>query len=109
MPDFDIDFCYVNRQKVIDYVIDKYGSDHVSQIVTFGTMAARGAIRDVGRSLDIPYSTCDKIAKLIPQSVGMTLNRAMEGSKELRDLYENDEQIKAILKFYSLNLMLYID
>ncbi len=97
MPDFDIDFCYVNRQKVIDYVIDKYGSDHVSQIVTFGTMAARGAIRDVGRALDIPYAVCDRIAKLIPQSVGMTLNRAMEGSKELRDLYENDEQIKDLI------------
>ena len=97
MPDFDIDFCYVNRQKVIDYVIEKYGKDRVSQIVTFGTMAARGAVRDVGRAMDIPYAVCDKIAKLIPQSVGMTLERALEGSKELRDLYENDEQIKELI------------
>ncbi len=97
MPDFDIDFCYVNRQKVIDYVTEKYGTDRVSQIVTFGTMAARAAVRDVGRALDIPYATCDKIAKLIPQSVGMTINRALEGSRELRDLYENDTQVKELL------------
>ena len=97
MPDFDIDFCYVNRQKVIDYVIDKYGTDRVSQIVTFGTMAARGAIRDVGRAMDIPYAVCDRIAKLIPQSVGMTLSRALEGSAELKGLYENDSQIKELI------------
>ncbi len=97
MPDFDIDFCYVNRQKVIDYVIKKYGQDHVSQIVTFGTMAARAAVRDVGRALDIPYATCDKVAKLIPQSVGMTIERALEGSKELRDLYANDDSVKELI------------
>ncbi|MBE6750640.1 MAG: DNA polymerase III subunit alpha [Ruminococcaceae bacterium] len=97
MPDFDIDFCYVKRQKVIDYVIEKYGSDHVSQIVTFGTMAARGAIRDVGRAMEVPYATCDKIAKLIPQSIGMTIDRALEGSSELRSLYENDSQIKELI------------
>ena len=97
MPDFDIDFCYVNRQKVIDYVIEKYGQDHVSQIVTFGTMAARAAVRDVGRALDIPYATCDKVAKLIPQSVGMTISRAMEGSRELSDLYKNDASVKELL------------
>ncbi len=97
MPDFDIDFCYVNRQRVIDYVIEKYGSDHVAQIVTFGTMAARNAVRDVGRAMDIPYAVCDKTAKLIPQSIGMTLSRAIEGSKELRDLYEGDNQIKTLL------------
>jgi len=97
MPDFDIDFCYVNRQKVIDYVIEKYGTERVSQIVTFGTMAARGAIRDVGRALDIPYAVCDRIAKLIPQSVGMTISRAIEGSAELRGLYENDPQIKELI------------
>ncbi len=97
MPDFDIDFCYVNRQKVIDYVIEKYGEDHVSQIVTFGTMAARAAVRDVGRALDIPYATCDKIAKLIPQSIGMTISRALEGNRELSDLYENDAQVKELL------------
>ena len=97
MPDFDIDFCYVNRQKVIDYVIEKYGTDRVSQIVTFDTMAARGAIRDVGRALDIPYAVCDRVAKLVPQSVGMTLKRALEGSQELRNLYENDAQIKELI------------
>lgn len=97
MPDFDIDFCYVNRQKVIDYVIDKYGSDHVAQIVTFGTMAARAAVRDVGRAMDIPYSVCDKTAKLIPQSIGMTLERALAGSKDLRAQYEGDTQIKELI------------
>ena len=97
MPDFDIDFCFVNRQKVIDYVIDKYGSDRVSQIVTFGTMAARAAVRDVGRAMDYPYQLCDKIAKLIPQSIGMTIDRALEGSKELRELYGNDSQVKQLI------------
>lgn len=97
MPDFDIDFCFVNRQKVMDYVIEKYGSDRVSQIITFGTMAARAAVRDVGRAMDYPYALCDKIAKLIPQSVGMTINRALEGSKELRSLYENDPQVKVLI------------
>ncbi len=97
MPDFDIDFCYVNRQKVIDYVIKKYGADRVSQIVTFGTMAARGAVRDVGRALDITYAVCDRVAKLVPQAVGMTLSRALEGSVELKGLYENDPQIKELI------------
>ena len=97
MPDFDIDFCYVQRQKVIDYVTKKYGTDRVSQIVTFGTMAARAAVRDVGRALDIPYAECDKIAKLIPQSPGMTISRAMEGNRELRDLYENDSSVKELI------------
>ena len=97
MPDFDIDFCYVNRQKVIDYVIKKYGSDRVSQIVTFGTMAARAAIRDVGRAMDIPYAVCDKTAKLIPQSLGMTIERALSGSKELKGLYDNDPPIKELI------------
>ncbi len=97
MPDFDIDFCYVNRQKVIDYVIEKYGIDRVSQIVTFGTMAARASVRDVGRALDIPYALCDKVAKLIPQSVGMTIDRALEGGRELRDLYNNDPSVKELI------------
>lgn len=97
MPDFDIDFCYVNRQKVIDYVIDKYGTDRVAQIVTFGTMAARAAVRDVGRALDIPYNICDKTAKLIPQAMGMTLERAIATSKELKNLYDTDEQIKGLI------------
>ncbi len=97
MPDFDIDFCYVNRQKVIDYVIEKYGDDHVAQIVTFGTMAARAAVRDVGRAMDIPYATCDKTAKLIPQSPGMTLAKALAGSKELKNLYDGDVLIKDLI------------
>lgn len=97
MPDFDIDFCYVNRQRVIDYVIRKYGADRVSQIVTFGTMAARAAIRDVGRALDIYYAVCDRVAKLIPQALNMTIDRAMKGSAELRELYGNDPQIKELI------------
>lgn len=97
MPDFDIDFCYVNRQKVIDYVIEKYGSDRVSQIVTFGTMAARGAVRDVGRALDVPYAVCDKIAKLIPQSLNMTIERALSSSPELKTLYDNDNQVHELI------------
>ncbi len=97
MPDFDVDFCYVNRQRVIDYVIQKYGEDHVAQIVTFGTMAARAAVRDVGRAMDLPYATCDKTAKLIPQGAGITLSRALEGVRELKNLYEGDPQIKELL------------
>ena len=97
MPDFDVDFCYVNRQKVIDYVIDKYGEDHVAQIVTFGTMAARAAVRDVGRAMDLPYTVCDKTAKLIPHSIGMTLKQALESSKELGSLYNTDNQIKELI------------
>ena len=97
MPDFDIDFCFINRQKVIDYVIKKYGSDRVSQIITFGTMAARAAIRDVGRAMDYPYALCDKIAKLIPQSVGMTIERALQSNGELKTLYENDSQVKSLI------------
>ena len=97
MPDFDIDFCYVNRQKVIDYVIEKYGVDHVSQIVTFGTMAARAAVRDVGRAMDVPYAVCDKVAKLIPQALGMTIERALEISAELKSLYNSDSQIKELV------------
>ncbi len=97
MPDFDIDFCYVNRQRVIDYVIEKYGEDHVAQIVTFGTMAARAAVRDVGRAMDIPYATCDKTAKLIPHAIGMTLERALDSVRELKALYDGDPQIKELL------------
>ena len=82
MPDFDIDFCYERRQEVIDYVVRKYGHDHVAQIITFGTMAARGAIRDVGRALAVPYATADTVAKLVPMELGMTLDRALEVSAE---------------------------
>ena len=96
MPDFDIDFCYEKRQQVIDYVIEKYGADHVAQIITFGTMAARAAVRDVGRVLGISYQTVDKVAKSIPQELKMTLTRALEVSAELRKQCE-DEQIQELI------------
>ncbi len=92
MPDIDIDFCYERRQEVIDYVVRKYGEDRVVQIVTFGTMAARGVIRDVGRALDLPYSKCDSIAKMIPQELNITIDKAIEMNPELRALTENDEE-----------------
>ena len=97
MPDFDVDFCFVRRQEVIDYVISKYGKEQVAQIVTFGTMAARGAVRDVGRVLNIPYATCDKVAKLIPNALGQTLTKAMEESRDLKTLYETDADVKNII------------
>ncbi len=97
MPDFDIDFCYVRRQEVIDYVISKYGSDHVAQIVTFGTMAARAAVRDVGRALDIPYASCDKIAKMIPQELKITIDAALQKSQELKNEYEADETTRRLI------------
>ncbi|MEG2192277.1 MAG: DNA polymerase III subunit alpha, partial [Oscillospiraceae bacterium] len=97
MPDFDIDFCYEKRQNVIDYVVEKYGADHVAQIITFGTMAARGAIRDVGRVLDVPYSVVDKIAKLIPEELKMTIEKALTVSTELRNLYEADSQVHTVI------------
>ncbi len=98
MPDFDVDFCYVRRQEVIDYVVRKYGADHVAQIVTFGTMAARGAIRDVGRALGIPYPQVDQAAKMVPMELHITLKKAIEGSKELRDLMGLDPKIKELVE-----------
>ena len=97
MPDFDVDFSDEKREKVIEYVSNKYGHDHVSQIITFGTMAARMVIRDVGRVLDYPYGDTDKLAKMIPNELHITIKKAIEQNKELRDLYENDEKIKNIL------------
>ncbi len=97
MPDFDIDFCYVRRSEVIDYVISKYGNDHVAQIVTFGTMAARAAVRDVGRALDIPYSDCDKIAKMIPQELKITIDAALQKSQELKNEYESNETTRKLI------------
>ena len=97
MPDFDIDFCYERRQEVIDYVGRKYGQDHVSQIITFGTMAARGVIRDVGRVLNVDYSKCDTIAKMVPMELHMTLDRALEVNPEFAALYNNDEEVKNII------------
>ncbi|HHW46503.1 MAG TPA: DNA polymerase III subunit alpha [Clostridiales bacterium] len=97
MPDFDIDFCYIRRQEVIDYVINKYGSDHVAQIITFGTMAARAAVRDVGRAMGIPYSVCDYVAKQIPMELGITIDRALQTSQELIESYNSNPQIKELL------------
>ena len=97
MPDIDIDFCVRRRGEVIDYVNRKYGSDHVAQIVTFGTMAARQAVRDVGRALDISYAECDAVAKQVPFAPGMTLNEALHLSKQLREMYERDERIKGLI------------
>ena len=97
MPDFDVDFCYERRQEVIDYVSRKYGEDHVSQIITFGTMSARMVIRDVGRALDVSYAETDKLAKMIPNELHITKKKALEQNKELRELYENDNTIKQLL------------
>lgn len=97
MPDFDIDFCYERRPEVIDYVVRKYGVDHVAQIVTFGTMAAKAAIRDVGRALGVPYATADSIAKLVPYELNITLNAALKKSAELREQYEGSEQVRDLI------------
>lgn len=97
MPDIDIDFCIERRQEVIDYVGRKYGKDHVAQIVTFGTLKARGVLRDVGRVLDMPYAQVDAIAKTIPKELNITLDGALKESKEFKDLYESDEQIKYLV------------
>ncbi len=97
MPDIDIDFCYERREEVIQYVVDKYGEDHVAQIVTFGTMAARGAIRDVGRAINMPYGQVDFIAKQIPMELGMTIDKALEVNKTLRDQYYDDEEITNLI------------
>lgn len=97
MPDFDVDFCKDRRQEVIDYVIRKYGSDHVAQIIAFGTMAARGAIRDVGRVLDIPYGSVDAVAKLVPNDLGITIDKALKISKDLKNLYDTDPQTKRLI------------
>ncbi len=100
MPDIDIDFCFERRQEVIDYVVRKYGKDRVVQIVTFGTLAARGVIRDVGRVMDMPYALCDTIAKMVPQgpqAMNITIDRALEMSQELRTMYENDAQVHELI------------
>ena len=97
MPDFDVDFCYERREEVIDYVKRKYGADHVAQIITFGTMGAKLAIRDVGRVLDIPYNKVDKIAKEIPNALGMTIDKALETNPNLKAMYEQDQETKTII------------
>lgn len=98
MPDIDIDFCYENRSKVIDYVAGRYGADRVAQIITFGTMAAKAAIRDVGRALNLPYGEVDRIAKLVPNELGITLKRALEVSTELKTLYQSDETVRRLIR-----------
>jgi DNA polymerase-3 subunit alpha len=97
MPDIDIDFCYERREEVIEYVIKKYGADKVAQIVTFGTMAARGAIRDVGRAIDMPYGEVDYIAKQIPNELGITISRALEINKNLRKEYDNNTEVRELI------------
>ncbi len=97
MPDIDVDFCYNRRQEVIDYVIEKYGKDCVTQIVTFGTLAARGVIRDVGRVMDLPYAYVDNIAKSIPNELGITIEKALVKNPELRTLYETDAQVRKLI------------
>ncbi len=97
MPDIDVDFCYNRRQEVIDYVIQKYGKDCVTQIVTFGTLAARGVIRDVGRVMDLPYAYVDNIAKSIPNELGITIEKALVKNPELRTLYQTDAQVKKLI------------
>lgn len=97
MPDIDIDFCYERRSEVIDYVVKKYGKDCVSQIVTFGTLAAKGVIRDVGRVMDLPYSFCDTIAKMIPNELNITIEKALQMNPELRGMYESDENVRTLI------------
>ncbi|MEE0780913.1 MAG: DNA polymerase III subunit alpha, partial [Sellimonas sp.] len=97
MPDIDVDFCFERRQEVIDYVTRKYGTDRVVQIVTFGTLAARGVIRDVGRVMDLPYAFVDSIAKMIPTELNMTLDRALTMNPELKKLYDTDEQVRELI------------
>ena len=97
MPDFDIDFCYNRRGEVIDYVNEKYGVDHVAQIITFGTMAAKAAIRDVGRVMDLPYNLCDRVAKAIPNELNITIADA-ENTSDFKDLLEEDDQIKELVE-----------
>lgn len=99
MPDIDIDFCYIRRDEVIDYVKRRYGDDHVAQIITFGTMAAKGAVRDVGRVMNMPYNEVDKIAKLIPQELGMTLDKALKDSSELLTLYQENLEVRKLIDF----------
>ncbi len=97
MPDIDVDFCFERRQEVIDYVVEKYGSDRVVQIVTFGTMAAKGVIRDVGRVMDLPYAFVDSIAKMIPKELNITLDRALSMNPELKKLYQEDDQVRELI------------
>lgn len=97
MPDIDIDFCYERREEVIDYVVEKYGEDRVAQIATFGTMAARGAIRDVGRAINMPYGDVDYIAKQIPMELGITISKALDINKSLKQAYNSKDEVKKLI------------
>jgi len=97
MPDIDVDFCKDRRGEVISYVADRYGQDHVAQIITFGTMAAKAAIRDVGRSLDVPYAEVDRIAKLVPNTLNITIDEALKAEPQLKELYEGNSKVREIL------------
>lgn len=98
MPDIDVDFCFERRQEVIDYVVEKYGKDCVTMIITFGTLAARGVVRDVGRVMDLPYAFVDNIAKSIPTELGITIDKALKMNPDLRAMYENDETVKRLIE-----------
>src|SRR6202789_4202683 len=98
MPDIDIDFCMNRRGEVIEYVTHKYGRDNVAQIITFSTMAAKAAIKDVGRAMDIPYADVDRIAKMVPTTIGITLDQAIEDSPQLREAMEKDGQIRELMQ-----------
>ncbi len=98
MPDFDIDFCYERRQEVIDYVTEKYGEDHVAQIVTFGTLQTRAAIRDVGRVMGLPYASVDAVAKLVPNDFKITIDDAVNKSKELRALIDESPAVAELIE-----------
>lgn len=97
MPDFDVDFCYIRRDEVINYVIEKYGADHVAQIITFGTLAAKAAVRDVGRALGVPYNTVDQVAKAIPNELKITIDKALDTSKELKKMYAENSDVRKII------------
>jgi len=97
MPDIDVDFCYARRQEVIDYVIRKYGADRVTQIITFGTLAARAVIKDVGRAMSLPYESVDKISKMIPSELNITIDKALEKNPELKEAYDSDETVRSLI------------
>src|SRR6202034_3328388 len=97
MPDIDIDFCMNRRGEVIDYVTRKYGRDQVAQIITFNTMAARAAIKDVGRALDLPYGEVDRVANMIPATIGVTITKALEDSPQMQEAYNKEPQVKELL------------
>ena len=99
MPDIDVDFCFERRQEVIDYVVEKYGKDQVAQIVTFGTMAARGVIRDVGRVMDLPYAMVDAIATMIPTEIGITIDKGFQRDAEVKKMDEEDKTGRAAASY----------